>query len=94
MNNEELARLMTEISEGLTQLPDDPKKPLNKEQRKQKYLLQAKGQALQRIKDAREKGSQNQEIRASMDYSLLVEYGDKHPLLMNFMKSQMTWFGL
>ena len=35
----------------------------------------------------------NQEVKACMDYALLNEYGEKHPLLMNFMKSQMGWWG-
>ena len=49
---------------------------------------------MNRIKEARESGNLNQEARASMDYGLLEEYGDRHPLLYNFMKSQVRWWGL
>ena len=49
--------------------------------------------ALDRIKKAKEKGSMNQEVKACLDYALLTEYGEKHPLWMNFMRSQMGWWG-
>jgi hypothetical protein len=94
MTDEELQKLIQEISEQISHLPDDREKPLSREERKRKVLLQAKSKALNSIKTAREKDNLNQETRASIDYTLLCEYGEKHPLLMNYVKSQLTWWGL
>ena len=94
MTNKELDTLIKEVSEQISQLPESNEKKLSREERKRKVLLQAKSQALNRIKEARESGNLNQEARASMDYGLLEEYGDRHPLLYNFMKSQVRWWGL
>ncbi len=92
MTDEELEALIKEVSEQIDKL-SDPEKPLSKEERKQKLLLQVEGEALEKIRTAREKGSIQQEIRASIDYALLKQYGKKSLFLMNFFKSQMTWFG-
>jgi hypothetical protein len=93
MTDEELETLIQEVSEQVKKLPEEREKPLSKEERKQKTMLQLEGEILQKIKTAREKGSLNQEIRACVDYSLLKQYGKKNFFLMNFFKSQMTWFG-
>ena len=92
MTDEELEALVKETSEQIDRL-SAPEKPLTKEEKKRKTLLQMQKMALGRIKEAKEKGSLQQEIRASMDYSLLTKYGDKHPFLMGFIKSQMWWYG-
>ena len=93
MKDEELEELIREVSEQLGKLTARPEKSLSKEERKRKYLLQARSAALDRIKKAKEKGSMNQEVKACLDYALLTEYGEKHPLLMNYLKSQMGWWG-
>jgi len=93
VNEDELETLIREVSEQLGQLTARPEKSLSREERKRKVLLQARGAALDRIKQAKEKGSLNQEVRACLDYALLTEYGEKHPLLMNFMKSQIGLWG-
>ena len=93
MTDEELDSLIKEFTEQLEQIPqEDRKHPLTKEQRTQRVMLRAKCEALNRIKEARGKGNFRKEVQASMDYNLLVQYGHKHPLLLNFIKSQMTWF--
>ena len=94
MNEDELETLIKEVSEQLSQLTAQPEKSLNKEDRRRKYLLEARSAALDRIKQAKEKGSLNQEVKACLDYALLTEYGEKHPFLMNYMKSQMGFWGL
>jgi hypothetical protein len=93
MTDEELDNLIKDMSGQLKQLTDDPERKLTKQERKDKYLLAAKIAAVEKIKAAREKGNLNQEIRASMDYNLLVEYGHKNPLLFNYIRSQTRWFG-
>jgi len=94
MTNEEVETLIKETSEQIDQLPDDPEKSLSKEERNRKVWLQLKLQTLQKIQVTKEKGSLHQESRACMDYALLVEYGEKHPFLMNFIKSQMGGWGI
>ena len=94
MTDEELEKLIKETSEQIDQLPDDPEKPLSKKERNHKVWLQLKLQALQKIQVTKEKGNLFQESKACMDYALLVEYGEKHPFLMNFLKSQMGGWGI
>jgi hypothetical protein len=94
MTDEELETLIKEASEEIDQLPDDPEKPLSKKDRNHKVWLKMKVQALQKIQEAREKGNLVQETRACMDYALVMEYGEKRPFLMNFLKSQMRGWGI
>jgi hypothetical protein len=92
MTDEELATLMQETSEEIEQLADDPEKPLSKEEKKRKLVLQLKIQVLEKIQAAKAKGNMQQEIRAGVDYALLEKYGEKHPFLLHFLKSQMGWW--
>jgi hypothetical protein len=91
MTDEELELLIKENAEQLAALPDD--RPLEKEQRRNKLLLQAKSRALQKIKSARESGSSRQEVRACMDYALINEYGHRNWLLYNLARSRTMLFG-
>ena len=93
MTDEELETLIQETSEQIAKL-SDPEKPLNKEEKKRKLILRLQNDALERIKKAKEKGNQHEEIRAGMDYALFTNYGDKNPLLINYIKSQTRWYGL
>jgi hypothetical protein len=93
MTNEELEALIKETSEQIDQLPDDPEKPPSKQEKNRKVWLQLKMQALKKIQTTKEKGNLLQETRACMDYALLMQYGQKHPFLMHFLKSQMGWWG-
>lgn len=89
----EIEALIQEISGKVEAMPDGEKTPLTKQERRRKLVYQLECEALQRIKDAKEKGRLGQEVRASMDYSLLTKYGEKHPLWMGFLKSQMWFWG-
>ncbi len=93
MTDEELAKLMEKVSGEIGTLPADPEK-LSKDERRLKLVLRAKADTLNRIKEAKEKGSLYQEVRANMDYSLLEQYGYKHPLLMYFLRGKLRWYGL
>jgi len=92
MTGEELEKLLRDISGEIEQLKDDPEKPLDRVQRKHRVVLQARLQALERIKGAREKGEERVETNADLDYTLLTEYGEKHPLWLNFVRSQVGWW--
>jgi len=93
MTDEELAKSIQELSEQIDQLPGDSEKETTREERTQKLILQMRLDTLKRIQTAREKGHWHQEIRAGIDYALLSKYGERHPFLMNFIKSQIGWYG-
>ena len=76
---------MQEVSEGLKIL-SDPDKPLDKEKRRREQVLLSRKDALERIKEAKEKGRRNQEIKSTIDYSLLTEWGEKRPFLAHIMR--------
>ena len=89
MTNEELDRLTQEISGDIEQLAEDPEKPLSRKERRRKLILRARRQALDKIKEAKEKGSVNQEVKANLEYTLLTEYAEKNILLYNLMKARL-----
>jgi len=82
MTDEELQQKLQNISESLDKLPDSDK-PLSKEERRRKHMLLLKKETLLRIKQAKEKKDLNQEIKCNMDYALLEEFGERHPLLLH-----------
>jgi len=92
MTDEEIDALIQEMSDELDTFPDDPENVLTKKEKTHKLVLELRKQTLQKVKDAKEKGNLNQEAKACMDYSLLTKYGEKHPLWMSFLKSQMGWW--
>ena len=91
MTNEDIEELIREVSEQIGKLSDDPEKPLTKEEKNRKLVLQLRGESLERVKVAKEKGNMQQEIRAGMDYALLTQYGEKHPFLVHIVGSQLRW---
>jgi hypothetical protein len=90
VTGEDVEKLLGEISAELEQLGDDRDK-LNRKERKHRVVLQARKGALERLKAAIADGDTGRETRASLDYGILTEYGERHPLLFNFVKSQMGW---
>ena len=91
MTDEELAELMKEKSDELDQL-SDPERTLDKKEKKRKLVLEVQMKTLERIKEAKEKGNLRQEMKAGIDYAVLESYGEKSPFLVNFIRSQITWF--
>jgi len=85
---EELQKLVDEISGELAKLADDPEKPLGRADRKHRLVLLARKEALERVKTAVAEGNVIKETQASLDYGLLTEYGERHPLIFNFMRAQ------
>ena len=88
MTDEELQSATTEISDGLAKLAIS-KEPLTKEERGRKNMLLSRQAILERIKEAKEKGRSDQELKSTMDYSLLTEWGDKHPFWAHIMRLRM-----
>jgi hypothetical protein len=91
MTDEEIENLMQEASEQIDKL-SDPEKPLTKKEKNRKAVLQLQREALKKMKLAREKGNMYQEMRATLDYTLITNYAEKHPFWAGFIKSQMGWW--
>jgi hypothetical protein len=89
MTGEELAKLMDDISGQLKTLGDNVDKP-GRAERRRRAVLRARLAALEQIKAAQEAGDFNRETRANLDYTVLTEYGEKHPLLFNLVRSQVS----
>ena len=87
MTDEELEREIQKLSENIDELSEADS--LTKEEKKRKHLLELKKETLGRIKQAKEKKNQSQEIKLTMDYALLEEYGERHPLLLHFARIKL-----
>jgi hypothetical protein len=94
MTIEEIEKLSQGFAEAMKKLPDDSVKEVSKADRKQKYLLTVKIEMLRRIREAKEKGNANQEIRTTLDYSLFETYGHRNPFLLLFMRGKTRWYGM
>ena len=90
MTDEQLQKLIQDVSESLDQL-SDPDKSLTKEERNRKQILLLKQETLCKIKEAREKNQKDQEILHTANYGLLTSLGEKHPYLMHLIKSNLRW---
>ena len=55
MTDEELEGLIKETSEQLESLPDDPEKPLTKEEKNRKIVLRLQLETLNRLKEGQKK---------------------------------------
>jgi hypothetical protein len=84
-----MEKQMGDISGQLEQLADGPERPPGKPEKKRRGVLRARLAALERVRAAREEGDVNKETRANLDYTLLTEYGEKHPLLFNLVRSRI-----
>ena len=89
MTDAELDKLINDIAAEIAGLPADTTKPLTGRERKHRAVLLARQQALEIIKSARKSGNIRQEEKASVDYALLTEYGERNFLLYNFMKARL-----
>ena len=87
MTDEDLEREMQELSENIDELAKADS--LTKQEKRRRNILELKKETLGRIKQAKEKKNQSQEIKLTMDYALLEEYGEKHPLLLHFARIKL-----
>ena len=88
MTDEELEQEIQDLSEAIDKLSksDDP---LTKQEKRRKYILPLKRDILQRMQQAREKKDRNQELKCNMDYGLLEEFGDRHPILLHLARIKL-----
>ena len=94
LNEEALKKALEEVESGLAGLPAK-EGDLSSEQRKQKFLLTSRRNALKKLVEARKNGRHQQEISSYMDYFILTEWGEKHPWLTHFMRirTRNNWLG-
>jgi hypothetical protein len=92
MTVEEIDKLISEISLELEKFTEDREKTLKYKERRHRSVLRARKNALERAREGVEKGDLNKETQASLDYSLLTEYGERHPILFNLVKSQVGFW--
>ena len=92
MTNEELQKVLREVSESVDSLRETDK-PLSKEEARHREVLLLRREALEKIKEAKEKGLRDEETYNSVFYSLLTSWGDKHPHLMRLILTNLRWCG-
>ena len=82
LTDDELQQELQNISESIDKLSDSDDSHTKQEKRR-KHILLLKKEALLRIKQAKEKGDTNQELKSNMDYGLVTAFGERHPLLLH-----------
>ena len=92
MTDEELETLRSELSQEIERLSRIPDQQMSRTERKRRVVLRARKEALEKMKKAREEGSLHKEVRASLDYNVLTEYGERNVFLYNFMRARMSWW--
>ncbi len=90
MTDEELQRELQNISEAIDRL-SKADEPLTSKERRHRQILLLQKETLQRIKEARAKKDFMQERDQTVTYGLLTSMGEKHPLLMSFLRSKFRW---
>ena len=84
MTDEDLERELRVVCESIDNLPQ-AEEPLPKEEKQCRDLLSLRKATLEKIKEAKEKKSEDAEMYNSIVYGLLTSWWGKHPLLLHFM---------
>ncbi len=88
MTDEELQEEIQNLSESIDKLSKS-EDPLTKQEKRRQHILLLKKDTLERIKQAKEKKDQSQELKCNIDYALLEEYGEKHPILLHLARMKL-----
>ncbi|MBL7126924.1 MAG: hypothetical protein ISS58_06985 [Dehalococcoidales bacterium] len=95
MSEEQIQGLLQELGGELDHL-SSLERPLTKEEEKHRKRLQFRKYVVDRIKEARAKGQKSDELFNTTYYSMLVPWGEKHPLLfflwMRIIRAR--WWGI
>ena len=81
MTDEELQRVLKEVSNGINKL-SNLDRPLTKEEKKHRGRLSRRKYVLDKIKEAREKNHKDDEVFNTTVYEMLVSWGERHPILL------------
>ena len=94
ITDQDLVETIEEISGSLDKLYNSDK-PLTKEGKRHRGVLQARKQLLRSIKEARERKDRTAELKTNMEYTLVTWLGEKHPVLLMFLmplaRSKFGW---
>jgi hypothetical protein len=89
VTDEELQNTVAEIEQEIEKLSASDNKPLSPSEKKRLRLLLTKKNVLEKIQQAKQSNNIREETEHSATYGLLCSYGDKHPLLLHFMKIKL-----
>ena len=85
MTDEEILKTIHELRDDIEKLSDS-EKPITKEERRRKHILKLKEESLLRVKEAREKDNVSMEMKHLINYGLLDNMAEKHPVLAFFLR--------
>jgi len=88
MTDDELEQEIQNLGEAIDKLAK-AEGPLTKQEKRRRHILPLKKDILQRMQQAREKKDRNQELKCSMDYALLEEFGERHPILLHLARIKL-----
>ena len=95
MTDEQLQQALQEVSDDIDKLSNSDK-PLTKEETSYRKKLLVRKYVLDSIKQAKEKNLKSDELYNSTYYSMLVPWGEKHPILMTLVMRliKARWWGI
>lgn len=86
LTKEQLEQELQKTNDDLKRLANSDK-PLSKEERSWRGKLQVRKSILTAIKDAKERGSPGTELYNTTVYEMLIDWGERRPLLMFFVSN-------
>ena len=95
MTEEQWKETMKEVSGELEKL-SGLERPLTKDEEKHRGKYRIRKYVLDKIKEARDKDSKSDELYNNTYYSMLVPWGEKHPVLFFFWMRiiRARWWGV
>ena len=87
MTDEEIQQEIQNLNETIDKFSKSDS--LTKQEKRRQYILPLQKEVLQRMKQAKEKKDQSQELKCNLDYALLEEFGEKHPILLHLARMKL-----
>ena len=95
ISEEQLKELRQEVSGELEKL-SSLERPLTSEEKKQQGVYRTRKYVLDKIKEAKDKNQRSDELYNTTYYSMLVPWGEKHPVLFTILMRiiRTRWWGV
>ena len=95
MTEEEIKGLLQEVTAELDSL-SNLDRPLTEEEKKHRNKFRFRKYVLEKIKEARDKNQKGDELYNSTYYSMLVPWGEKHPIIFGLWMRilRARWWGI
>ena len=87
MTDEEIVKTIQELRDDIEKM-SDPGKTLTKGEKRRKHILKQKEENLLLVKEAREKDNVSMEMKHMINYGLLENMTEKHPILAFFLRAK------